>query len=210
MPDLTAAVDTVIDRCLAVRAGENVVVVVDPGTRAIGEALRERASAGGADAVLCVMDEREADGNEPPAAVAGALAAADVFVAPTRKSLSHTRARKAATDHGARGATLPGVTEDMLARLMACDFEAVGRRSQALAALLTEADEAHVTCPLGTDLGSTSPGARGSPTTGSSPGSARSATCPAARGSSRRPGGRAGCSSARWRESGWWPTGPRS
>ena len=60
---------------------------------------------------------------EPPAPVAAALAAADVFIAPTSKSLSHTKARKAATDGGARGATLPGVTASMLARLMACDFD---------------------------------------------------------------------------------------
>ena len=152
MPDLTPAVRTVVDRCLAVRAGEEVVVVVDPGTREIGEALREAVAERGAEAVLCVMDAREADGNEPPAAVAAALAAAQVFVAPTSKSLSHTRARKAATENGARGATLPGVTADMLARLMACDFAAVQRRSRGLAGLLSDATEAHLTCPLGSDF----------------------------------------------------------
>jgi leucyl aminopeptidase (aminopeptidase T) len=40
----------------------------------------------------------------------------------------------------------------MLARLMACDFDAVKRRSQALAELLTTADDAHLTCPRGSDL----------------------------------------------------------
>ncbi len=152
MPDLQPAVETVIGQCLAVRLGEQVVVVVDPGTREIGETLRDAASRAQADAVLCVMDVREADGNEPPAAVAGALAAADVFIAPTSKSLSHTRARKAATENGARGATLPGVTADMLARLMACDLEAVQRRSRALAELLSQSTRAHLTCPLGSDF----------------------------------------------------------
>ena len=52
-----------------------------------------------------------------------------MFIAPTSKSLSHTKARKAATDGGARGATLPGVTASMLARLMACDLDALQRRS---------------------------------------------------------------------------------
>jgi leucyl aminopeptidase (aminopeptidase T) len=151
-PDLATAVETVIRRSLGIRAGEDVVVVVDAGTREIGEALRAEAADAGAEAVLCVMDAREADGNEPPAAVAVALAAADVFVAPTTKSLSHTRARKAATDGGARGATLPGVTADLLARLMACDLDAVQRRSRALAELLTQADEARITCPRGSDL----------------------------------------------------------
>ena len=61
-----------------------------------------------------------------------------MFIAPTSRSLSHTRARKAASDAGARGATLPGVTEDMLARLMACDFETMAARSRQVAELLGE------------------------------------------------------------------------
>jgi len=152
MPDMTAAVRTIVRQCLGVREAEEVVVVVDHATWEIGEALRAEAARAGAEAVLCVMDARDADGNEPPSTVAGALLAADVFIAPTSKSLSHTRARRAATENGARGATLPGVTADMLARLMACDFEAVKRRSRAIAQLLSEANDAHVTCPLGSDF----------------------------------------------------------
>jgi len=152
MTDLDRAVETVVGRCLGVRAGEQVTVVVDEETSALGERLRTAAAAAGADAVTCVMDAREEHGEEPPAPVAAALAAADVFIAPTSKSLSHTKARKAATDGGARGATLPGVTASMLARLMACDLDTVQRRSGELARLLDEADEARVTCPRGTDL----------------------------------------------------------
>jgi leucyl aminopeptidase (aminopeptidase T) len=152
MTDLGPAVSTVVRRCLAVQEGEQVVVVVDRETRGIGEALREESSAVGADAVLIVMDARSTDGAEPPAAVAAALAASDVFLAPTSRSLSHTAARKSATDRGARGATMPGVTEDMLARVMAIDFDAMARRSGAVAKLLDEGTRARVTCPRGTDF----------------------------------------------------------
>ena len=138
--------------CLAVREGENVVVVVDSGTREIGEALRAEAARAGAEAVLTVMDPRAVDGEEPPAAVAAALAAADVFIAPTSRSLSHTRARKAASDTGARGATLPGVTADMLARLMTADLDTLAERSRRVAELLTDAGEARFTCPRGSDF----------------------------------------------------------
>src|SRR5437660_8582984 len=93
VPDLRPAVNTIIYRCLEVRPRENVLVVADANGRAIGEALREEAAAAGADAVLAVMDERAEDGTEPPPAVAAALSACDVFIAPTRRSLSHTRAR---------------------------------------------------------------------------------------------------------------------
>ena len=108
MSDLQPAVSTVIRRCLGVRDGEDVVVVVDPGTRTIGEALRDEAAAAGGDAVLMIMDERAAHGTEPPASVAAAMAASDVFIAPTTRSLSHTGARKRAPDRGARGRRCPG------------------------------------------------------------------------------------------------------
>jgi len=152
MSDLGPAVETVVRRCLRVEAGEEVVVVVDLATRMIGEALRDEARAVGGDAVLMVMDGRATDGTEPPASIAAALAACDVFIAPTTRSLSHTSARKRASEAGARGATMPGVTEDMLARVMAVDFDAMGSRSKAVAAALEAGTRARVTCPRGTDL----------------------------------------------------------
>lgn len=152
MPDLGPAVSTVIERCLAIREKEELLVIADPPLRVIGEALRDAARAVGADAVLALMEARPIDGTEPPGPIAGALEACDVFIAPTTRSLTHTAARKRATDRGARGATMPGVTEDMLARVMAVDFETMVARSGAVAALLDEADTARLTCPRGSDL----------------------------------------------------------
>jgi leucyl aminopeptidase (aminopeptidase T) len=102
--------------------------------------------------VLAVMSPRANHGEEPPPPIAAALAACDVFIAPASRSLSHTQARKRATDNGARGATMPTVTADMLARLMDVDFDVLGERSQAVTDLLSAADEARITCPRGTDL----------------------------------------------------------
>ncbi|HEY2436296.1 MAG TPA: hypothetical protein VGH93_03885 [Solirubrobacteraceae bacterium] len=161
MPDLSAAVETTVHRCLAVKAGEDVLVIVDSATRGIGEALRDEASAAGADAVLAIMDPRHMDGTEPPRPIAAALAECDVFIAPTSRSLSHTTARKRATDRGARGATMPGVTEEMLARAMAVDFDLMAARSRAIAALLDDADTARISCPRGTDLSLDLTGRRG-------------------------------------------------
>jgi leucyl aminopeptidase (aminopeptidase T) len=152
MTDLAPAVRTVVRRCLAVQPGENVVVVVDSTLQDVGEALRAEAESAQADAVLAVMAPRSENGEEPPPPIAEALAASDVFIAPTLKSLSHTQARKRASEGGARGATLPGVTADMLARLMAIDFDVMRARSTAVAELLDAADTAHISCPRGTDL----------------------------------------------------------
>ncbi|HET9718635.1 MAG TPA: aminopeptidase [Solirubrobacteraceae bacterium] len=152
MPDLGPAIDTVLERCLRIRAGEDVLVIVDPGTRDIGLALWEGARALGADAVLAEMEERPTHASDPPRSVAAAMRAADAVIAPTTKSLSHAPARKQATDAGARVATLPGVTAEMLARVMAVDFEQMARRSQAVADVLSRGSTARVRCPLGSDL----------------------------------------------------------
>lgn len=152
MADLARAVNTVIRRCLGIRDGEEVLVVCDPRTIEIARALREAARDQGADAVLALMDEREIDGTEPPGAIGAALGKCDAFIAPTTRSLSHTTARKRASDAGVRGATMPGVTEDMLARVMAVDFDTMAARSAAVAALLDESSTARLTCPRGSDL----------------------------------------------------------
>jgi len=152
MSDLDRAVQTVVRRCLNIQPDEDVVVVVDEPLQDLGEKLRTAAQQSGADAVLTVMSPRATDGSEPPAPVAEALAACDVFIAPASRSLSHTLARKRASEGGARGATMPHVTADMLARLMSIDFDRLRSRSHAIADLLDKGTEAHVTCPRGTDL----------------------------------------------------------
>lgn len=149
---LARAARTVVQRSLAVREGEDVLVTADEPLQDVGEALRAAAQRAGADAVLTVMAPRGDHGEEPPPPVAAALAACDVFIAPTSRSLSHTRARARATENGARGATMPTVTADMLTRLMDVNFDALRARSQAVAEMLDAAAEARVTCPRGSDL----------------------------------------------------------
>jgi leucyl aminopeptidase (aminopeptidase T) len=150
--DLDRAVQTVLGRCLAVRESEEVLVIADPDRERLGHALLDAARALGADGSLSILPPDSRRGFEPPRAVAAAFSACDVFLAPCEPSLSHTTARKAASEKGIRGATLPGVTEEMLARLMSADFDQMTKRSAAVAQLLTDAGEAHLTCPLGTDF----------------------------------------------------------
>jgi leucyl aminopeptidase (aminopeptidase T) len=152
MSELDSAVRAVVRDCLGVRDGEEVLVICNPATRALGERLRAEAEAAGADAVLTVMAERASHATEPPGPVAVAMANADVMLAPTIQSLSHTDARKAATAAGVRIATLPGVTAETLARAMSGDMEALRRRSKAIADALSGAAEARITCAGGSDL----------------------------------------------------------
>ena len=143
---------TVVGQCLGVRAGEEVLVICNQATEPIGVALRDAAAEAEGEAVLAVMAERASHAAEPPQMLAAAMASADVVLAPTVQSLSHTAARRAACEAGARIATLPGVTEEMLARVMSADIETLRRRGAAVAAVLDAGSEARITCPLGSDL----------------------------------------------------------
>jgi leucyl aminopeptidase (aminopeptidase T) len=80
------------------------------------------------------------------------MLAADVLIAPTTKSISHTEARRAASERGVRAATMPNVTEDMLVRAMSANYEEVRRRSGILAELLTAGAGVRITSPKGMDL----------------------------------------------------------
>lgn len=152
MSDLQNAVATVLRDCLEVRPGESVLVVSDPNKRALADALVAEARDLGTEAMLAEMAERETNGTEPPDAIAQAMLSCDVIVAPTTKSISHTEARHAACAKGARVATMPGVTEDMLARTMGADYAEIRRRSRALALIITEGDEVQITSAAGTDV----------------------------------------------------------
>ena len=132
MADLDLAVQTVVERCLAVQAGEEVLVVADPGTREIGEALRDGRRRRGRRRRPRVMDaarrptapsrRRRSPPRWPPPTSSSRR--------PPARSRTPGRARPR-REAGARGATLPGVTADMLARLMAVDFDALPRAAAA-------------------------------------------------------------------------------
>jgi leucyl aminopeptidase (aminopeptidase T) len=152
MSELDLAAAAVIRDCMGVREGEEVLVVCNPATIGLAERLRAEAGRAGADGVLALIAERASHGAEPPRSVAAAMAAADVVLCPTIQSLSHTVARKAATDAGVRVATLPEATEEMLARVMSADMEGLRRRGAAIADRLTAGTEARITSANGSDL----------------------------------------------------------
>ena len=152
MADIENAVRTALVDCMAITRGEDVLVVTDPAKRAIAEAIVATAKELGAEVVLMEMSERESHGSEPPRAVAAAMLACDALLAPTSKSLSHTKARKAASDNGARVATMPDISEEMLVRTMSADYRAVKQRSDAVAKLLTDGKEVHISSSQGTEV----------------------------------------------------------
>jgi leucyl aminopeptidase (aminopeptidase T) len=143
---------TAIQHCLDLQPTESCLIVTDDHRLPIGEELYAVASEVTDHAVLERYPPGSQHGAEPPAPVAAAMHAADVVLAPTTKSLTHTRARQRASENGARIATLPGITEDVMIAGLDADYDAIAAACQDLYNQLTGAAEVRVTTPAGTDI----------------------------------------------------------
>jgi leucyl aminopeptidase (aminopeptidase T) len=93
-------------------------------------------------------------GSEPDEETARRMKAADVVIALTTYSLSHTDAREGATQSGARIASMPGFEPEMFLPdgPMAVDYELVSKDTARIAKLLTNASAVAVRSPEGTDV----------------------------------------------------------
>lgn len=157
---------SILATCMAVKAGETVLVVTDDAKFEIGRALYEAAGALGCEALLMTMGEREVSGMEPPAPIAAAMREADVVICPTAKSLTHTNARIEAVKNGARVATMPGITEEMFsAGAMTADYAKVEALTLKVTKLLDAAKTARIE-KAGHTLTIALAGRKGIPSTG--------------------------------------------
>ncbi len=145
-------IQTIIHDCLGTSKGERAIVICDKPKRKIGADLFDALVGAGAEAILCEIIPRKQHSEEPPKYVADLLRSADVFLIPTSKSMTHTQARRKAVANGARGATLPDVTEEMITRTMSADYAEIHKRTLKLARILAGAKRIHITTKKGTDV----------------------------------------------------------
>jgi len=107
-------------------------------------------------------------GAEPGKEVEEKMKTADVVVAITTFSLSHTEARESATKAGARIASMPMFLAEMFypGGPMAVDYHKIEEETVKIAQLLTEAKEAIVASPAGTNIKFSIEGRKGEADTG--------------------------------------------
>jgi len=143
----------ILKTSLAVKPAEKFLVITDEETYQIGRAFFEAGRNADAEACLALIRERKHHGEEPPLPVAEAWKACDAYIAPTKYSLTHTQARKAATEAGARGATMPGIVPGMFgAGALTADYSTVGRMSEKMGGAMDGVDEVKITSRGGTNL----------------------------------------------------------
>ena len=138
--------------CIGIKKAEEVLIIVDKNTHSVGTVLFNAAKSLGAEVLLLEMLEGKTHGSEPPHVVAEAMKSASVIIMPTTKSLTHTKARLEATKQGARIASMPTITEDIMRRTMSADYARIKERSEKLAELLSNGSEVQLTAPGGTVL----------------------------------------------------------
>jgi leucyl aminopeptidase (aminopeptidase T) len=149
---LRAPAETAIGQCMNLQPGESCVIVTDDERRAVGDALLAVARETTDDAALVHFPPGDQHGAEPPEPVSAAMAGADVVLAPTTKSLSHTRARTDANEAGARVATLPGITDDVFLMGLDADYENIAAECARVYEEVAGARELRITSPQGTDV----------------------------------------------------------
>jgi len=137
--------ENILTKCMGLSQGESTLIVTDTDKEDIGGALFAAAQSLGSDAVMMVMKPRSVNGGEPPPAVAAAMAAANVVICPTAKSLTHTQARRSAASRGSRVATMPGITRDMFSEgALTADYRSVRELTARVSGLLTRARSARL------------------------------------------------------------------
>jgi leucyl aminopeptidase (aminopeptidase T) len=152
---LAQAARNVVENCLAIQAGEIVSIVTDsadPGRIEIARAFWEEARGKGAEVILAEMLPRKNSGEEPPAPIAQLIAESNVVLCPTTKSLSHTQARRNASGRGARIASLPTITKEMVIRCLTADYGSIAVLTKRVAEKLSRGSTFKVESELGTSL----------------------------------------------------------
>lgn len=138
--------------CMGTNSGEKVLIVTDEPLRNIGYSLWQAAKDLQSEVIFLEILPRKTNGEEPPTEVAEMMKKADVVVCPTSKSLTHTDARRNASEAGARIATLPGVTEEIMIRCMNADYNKIAERTFKLCDMMEKTETIKVTSPGGTKI----------------------------------------------------------
>jgi leucyl aminopeptidase (aminopeptidase T) len=142
-----------LSHCGSYRSDDRVVIVHDPSTASVGRIVAGEAEHLGAQFQLVETPEAAMHGEEPPPAVAAAMARGTLVLGLRAKSMAHTKARSAITGNGGRYLSLPDYSPELLADpSLAVDYQAQYAVVRAVTDVLTASRTARVTTGSGTDI----------------------------------------------------------
>jgi leucyl aminopeptidase (aminopeptidase T) len=147
--------DHVLDRCLAVRPGEQIVLLTDEGTdEDVVGGLADGIAHLGATPVVARIPVPALPGAEPPSAVAAMMREAGAVIELTSLFIGSSAARRRATEAGVRYLAMPGVRVDTFrdAGPLTVDFDAIRTNAESVGAAWGAAERFRLTTPGGSDL----------------------------------------------------------
>lgn len=152
-PEEQKAGENVMKQCLGVKPDEKVLIVTDTLKEKIeAQIFFESAKQFSNNVQMVVIQPTGQHGAEAPKKVVDLMCDSDAILLPTTYSLSHTMGRKKASDRGARIASMPGISKDIILRTLIIDYSKVARLSKKVAGLLTMAQKAELSSPSGTKM----------------------------------------------------------
>jgi len=149
---LDKACQIAIRDCMATKKKEKVLVVTDELTNEIGKALYLNALKLKHEALYVELKSWEVNGEEPPKYIAELMKQFDVVLLPTKKSLTHTKARREASNLGVRVATFPGITTDVMIRGLSADYKKIAALTLRMKKVFEKTNNVKITAPNGTNI----------------------------------------------------------
>ncbi len=143
---------TIVIQCLNISQNEEVVILDDGNDEDLIKSLTHVLNEHGASFHLLEYKEPETHGEEPPEEIAEDMKNSDVFIAPTKKSVSHTKARVEACRNGSRGATLPGINKEIWNTSLQANYSKVKQISEKVYRMLENSSKVRIKTESGTDL----------------------------------------------------------
>ncbi|MHA1262222.1 MAG: aminopeptidase [Candidatus Freyarchaeota archaeon] len=141
----------IVETCMGVKPGENVLLVTQEGFEETAEILGAEVSALGAKPLIKIVKGSEME-VEPPQEVVDLMLSSDVILAVLDlkylQLFAHMNARARATEAGARVGLVPFILWDITEE----DVLRIKRLTERLAEIMDRGSEAHVSTTLGTDL----------------------------------------------------------
>jgi leucyl aminopeptidase (aminopeptidase T) len=147
--------DNLLDQCLAVGQGEQVVLLTDAGTDGkVVSRLTDSIESRDGVPLVARMPVPYLPGAEPPGAVAAMMREAAAVIELTSLFIGSSLARRNATERGVRYLAMPGVVLDTFrdGGPLDVDFEQLRADAERVGRAWTAAREFRLTTPAGTDL----------------------------------------------------------
>lgn len=137
---------------LKLKKEESCLVLTDTEFEDISKPFFEFAEKISDNCKFYVMEPTTRNGEEPVSEVSKLMLGYDVIIMIVKYSLTHTKARINACKKGARVASMPGVTIDMVNRCLDVDYDEMYELNQKIREKLIGSKSVRVVSELGTDV----------------------------------------------------------